>query len=354
MGNRVTRVQTPISESDMTAAIANGWQQLFGTIPTKEQIALIMAQNALETGHRQSMWNYNVGNITTSAEGPYNYFDDLTTSEQVSPGQWEKKNLKYRAYNTLQEGVLDYLKFLSQPGGRYAQAWEHILSPNPESYSKSLKQSGYYTGEEKDYTRILKNLFDKYNKSSTFKISPEISSGQNLNLLPEDLNELVKVLDEFNITEKNINQLPDSVTDTLDDILNKYIKKSNLSNKKNYVKYLPNNTITIQVKSNSIVDSIEFANILCCALDEELLSSSFIHTNNDIVEVECNIPGPSKVCMDSVSQVTKILSDKFAIATKKIGSVQIYTNILNQKSLHSPITLKTSELNHRKFLLKFV
>src|ERR1700690_272250 len=121
MGQKVKRIKTEVSEPQMAQALINGWKFLFGNAPSKQQIGLLIAQNNLETGHRKSMWNFNVGNITTDGNGPFNYYDDLTTDEQVTPGVWKKKNLKYRSYNSLDDGVKDYLKLLS--GQKYSEVW---------------------------------------------------------------------------------------------------------------------------------------------------------------------------------------------------------------------------------------
>ena len=168
MGKRVDKIKTPVSEYEMGLAMIKGWEKLFGERPSKEQVSLLMAQNALETGHRKSMWNYNVGNITTNGKDPYDYFDTLPTNEQIAPGKWKKMNLKYRAYPNLEAGVLDYLKFLSQ-NSRYASAWRHILNPDPVNFSKKLKEANYYTANEAPYTKTLKSLFEKFVSSKPSK-----------------------------------------------------------------------------------------------------------------------------------------------------------------------------------------
>ena len=68
MGNRVQRVKTEVSEDQMAQAIIDAWKKLFGNPPAKEQVSMILAQNALETANRKSMWNNNVGNITTDGK----------------------------------------------------------------------------------------------------------------------------------------------------------------------------------------------------------------------------------------------------------------------------------------------
>src|SRR5574339_270958 len=168
-GKRVERVRTPVSESQMADAIIRVWRTKFGSNPSKEQVAMVLAQNDLETGHRKSMWNFNVGNITTDGKGGFDYFDDLTTDEQISPGVWKKMNLKYRAYPDLDGGVKDYINLLS--GGRYTKAWQHILNPDPASFSKALKEAGYYTANEAPYTKNLVSLFAKNNKSNSYDLA---------------------------------------------------------------------------------------------------------------------------------------------------------------------------------------
>jgi len=279
MGQRVDKILTPVSDQKMIEAIQKAWTELMGSAPTKEQVALIMAQNALETGHRKSMWNNNVGNITTDGKGGYNYFDTLTTSEQISPGKWKKMNLKYRAYPTLEAGVMDYLKFLSK-NSRYAEAWKNILNPDPESFSKSLKKAKYYTSDEAPYTKTLINIYEKYTgkkyvpKSGT--VVPDAPKGEdneldnilnelkNLNVKVEE-KDLDKILNQFGV---EFDSAPTDIQSQLDDIL----KLS--SNKKLYNNYLPTHSFIIRLSNTDINSAIECGSILCNALDEELLSNS--------------------------------------------------------------------------------
>jgi len=328
MGNRVRRVKTDISASQMAQAISGAWRKLFGEAPSKEQVAMVLAQNSLETGHRKSMWNYNVGNITTDGKGLYDYFDDLTTSEQINPGKWKKMNLKYRAYKSLQDGVEDYLKFIS--GKKYSNAWRHILNPDPVKFSKALKSAGYYTANEEPYTKTLTKLYSQYSKSNMDGIKNNILTNP---------------------------QVP--INDTsLDDILNGYLQMVAASEKKNkrlYKKMLPYNNILVKINSNNYTDSIEFARILCAALEEELVADAYTHTDGQEVEIECSIPGPSMECLEVTKQLTNSVVEAFQIATKKIGKVFVNTECFaKQKSIHNQISLKSAEHQHKKFLLKFI
>jgi hypothetical protein len=332
MGNRVQRVKTDVSEPQMAAAIIDGWQQLFGTKPVKEQVALILSQNSLETANRKAMWNYNVGNLTTDGKGPQDFFDDLATDEQTAPGVWKKMNLKYRAYPSLVDGVVDYLRLLSSK--HYSDAWQHIINPDPVAFSKALHAGGYYTANEAPYTKSLKSLFNQTTNSNSYELA---MSGQ----VPA----------------------PTGTTGTLPagdvmSILNHYLQMvaaSERSNKKLYKKYLPNNQLVIRVYANSYDNRVEFARILCGALDEELLADAFVHTDGEQVEVECSIHGPQYDCVEAVEQLTSAVAEAFQEATKKVGQITIKTqSLMNKKSSYQPISLKAALVQHKKFLLKFI
>jgi hypothetical protein len=330
MGNRVQRVKTEVSEAQMAQAIIDAWKKLFGSNPAKEQVSMILAQNALETGNRKAMWNNNVGNLTTDGKSKLDYFDDLSTSEQVSPGSWKKMNLKYRSYPTLSDGVADYLNLLSK-SHNYANAWDKIVHPDPEAFSKALKAGGYYTANEAPYTKALTSLFSKYNKGNSYELAMSGNAGS---------------------------VEPSQSSGNLYSILDKYLQQivaSDRSNKPLYKRLLPNNDILIKVFADNTTDAIEFSRILTSALDEELLANSFIHTNDDQVEVQCSIAGPSEGCFDAVKQLTASVSEAFEAATKKIGGIKITANcIAGRKSSYGEIDLKTADSQYRKFMLKII
>lgn len=302
MGVKVKTVRTPVSEDELALALIQAWKEVLGSDPTKEQISVLLSQNALETNHRKAMWNYNIGNITTSGKGGFNYFN-------LKHKDKNENVLKYRSYNTLKDGAVDYLKLLSQ-NKRYASAWKHIINPNPELYAKTLKSSGYYTGNEAAYARNLKSLFKSFNKS-----------------------------DAYEVAQKNKNK--DNIIDyTTNDVMNIYNKI--LASNKNNVK--------ISISSNDIIDNIKFAGILCSILEEELLANAFVHTNGKRVEVECKISGNKNMCYNVLKELTCIAEDNFNSILKDNN---IKSNIIfNTKSSYPPITLKAEESNERKFLLK--
>lgn len=146
----------------------------------------------------------------------------------------------------------------------------------------------------------------------------------------------------------------------LEKIVEKYMSmllaaSPDFSLKRLYKEALPNNDILIQIAAPDYTSAIEFSRILCTALDEDLLSTSYPHTDGHLVEIECSIPGPQKECLQAVNQMTEAVVEAFKDATSKIGSITVKTKqIMNKKSSYQPISLKTADTNYRKFLLKFI
>lgn len=149
-----------------------------------------------------------------------------------------------------------------------------------------------------------------------------------------------------------------STPSSVDNILNKYLAEvaaSARQNKKLYKKFLPTNHMVIRVASTNYTDAVEFARILCGALDEELLADAFTHTDGDQVEVECSIAGPIEECSKAVNQLTAAVSEAFQSATVKIGGIVVKTNcVTNKKSCYQQMDLKSASTQYRKFLLKFI
>lgn len=140
--------------------------------------------------------------------------------------------------------------------------------------------------------------------------------------------------------------------------LEKYLRMvaaSEKPNKKLYKKLLPNHNILIQINAGEYTNSIEFARILCSALDTELLARAFTHVDGSNVEVECDINGPKEKCFAAVNQLTDAIVEAFKVATDKIGGIKVSTKcIMDKKSSYQQLSLKTADSNYRKFLLKFI
>lgn len=151
---------------------------------------------------------------------------------------------------------------------------------------------------------------------------------------------------------------PINTNNKIDQTLNNYLQMitaSDKSYKKLYKTLLPSNDILIKVQSEDNNNAIEFARILCTALDVELMASAYTHTDGHNVEIECKINGPQEDCFNTVVALSNSITQAFKLATKKIGGLDIKTEcIMNKQSSYQQITIKSADINYRKFLLKFI
>lgn len=177
---------TPVDEGDLIMALVHGWKRFYGWLPSADQMGCCLAQMNLETGRMKYCHNWNVGNIKKKHETKWSKDDGkdwqmFRCSEVLKvDGKWKEvwfdpphPQTHFRAYRTLEDGVVDYIKFLALRD-RYKAAWSKVLDGDPRAFSHELKQGGYYTASEALYTRTVVRLFEEFRKKSKKKLeSPE-------------------------------------------------------------------------------------------------------------------------------------------------------------------------------------
>lgn len=358
MSKKVDKQKTQVSLTDLVHAFIRAWQSLFNEKPSKEQLAMFISQNSIETANRKAMWNYNIGNITHST-------DDFDYWEAIDHSGGKPFLSKFRSYNSLDDGVLDYLKLLRRT---YPQSFA-ASSGSPKDFAHSLisqKYKYYDPSVEPQYSAGMSSLYKQYMKSDEFDMAYGDASAYAAQ--PKDKSEdgFVDLFEKWlgfkksktpsaapDIAPAAITESPgimQAITNWLHQIL-----ATEKQNKKLYKQYLPLNNIIIKVDANDYNNSIEFARILCAALDEELLSKSYTHTDGNNVEIECSIHGPQQDCLATIKQLSESVANSFSLATKKIGSIIVKTDFfMNKKSSYSQIGFKLASSQYRKFLLKFV
>jgi len=175
MLKRVTTVRTQYTPQEMVDAFVEAWYGIFNAVPKKEQIGVIFGQWALETGMSASMYNNNIGNVKApknpSEEVEYcvlqNVWEIINGKKVIlspeDPGSW------FRSFQTLLDGVKFHFNFLKN--NRYKIAWAAVEAGNPADFSKKLRQQGYYTAPEEQYTKALMSYFNKFVSSSYFDVA---------------------------------------------------------------------------------------------------------------------------------------------------------------------------------------
>jgi hypothetical protein len=140
-------------------------------------------------------------------------------------------------------------------------------------------------------------------------------------------------------------------------LLNNYLQEITSSerySKKLYKQYLPKHYFVLKIDTSNYTDAVEFSRIISLALDEELLTNSFVHTNGQQVEVEGFIYGSQEKCAQAINQLAVTMAQMFQERTEKIGAIRANTHlIMNNKSSYQPLTVKDYLSQHKKFLLKF-
>jgi len=202
--------------------------------------------------------------------------------------------------------------------------------------------TGYSSGDTSTTNSNINSQDSKYNELVRQYIEQNNEMGDNMSFLQQP-----------NIGQVSVNESPTQIENMVDSLLQD-IRASERQYKELYKNLLPTNNLVIEVYANDKVDAIEFSRILCSALDEELLAKSYIHEQNNNIEIQCNIQGPQKICYEVIKQLTNSIANEFKNATSKIGGIDINTNVvMNKISSYSGLTIKSALSNYRKFLLKF-
>lgn len=149
---RAQRTQT--DPNDFREALSRAYKNQTGKEASSETLDVLSAHVALETGSGRRMYNYNFGGI--KGHGPSGLTANYGTHEYVGRRRVAMKQ-GFRAYQNLDEGAADYLKFMS---GRYKEALAAAEEGDVSGFASKLKERRYYTAPLKQYARGLQRLVD--------------------------------------------------------------------------------------------------------------------------------------------------------------------------------------------------
>jgi hypothetical protein len=151
----VTAVRTPLSAEQAKHALRQAWTSLFGEPPSEATTGILTAQWAHETASGDSMFNYNFAGI--KGKGPSGLTVNQATREGSGATQVRIRD-NFRAYHSAEEGATDYLKLLQR---RYEPALDAARQGDPAAFVSNLKAGGYFTGDERLYTRSIVRLAEQ-------------------------------------------------------------------------------------------------------------------------------------------------------------------------------------------------
>lgn len=201
MANKIPDRKTTITLPQFLSALAHAWVNLFEKPATKNQLLVLAAQSALETGRWKYAHNYNLGNVKSN-DGDGRDYTFFACNEILDPavaaayqakstpdrpakvtGQvngkseiWfypEHPGCRFRAYAVLDAdgnvdeeaslyaGMVDYLGLLYT---RFSRAWPAVLAGDPVEFVKALKSQGYFTAPLEPYVRSVSSIFNEFSK----------------------------------------------------------------------------------------------------------------------------------------------------------------------------------------------
>lgn len=150
--HQVEAQRTPVGRADLRGAIARAHQKLTGHAATPALLDTLTAHASLETGSGDKMYNFNFGGIKgRSPSGD----TAVCRTKEVENGKEIEIRDGFRAYRTLDEGALDYVRLMKE---RFGAALGKAEAGDLSGFAHALKQAHYYTADENAYASALHNL----------------------------------------------------------------------------------------------------------------------------------------------------------------------------------------------------
>lgn len=158
----VPAVRTHWSLLEVARAIRRAWSALYGSTPKDAAVAVLLAQWALETGWGASCWGSNLGNMRPPASRgclclqiPGDHVSEVIGGREYFFAP-PSRGSTFQAFEDLDKGAEFYMGFLIT---RYSSAWPAVVAGDIAGFSHLIRQRGYYTAFEAQYTTTLRSCF---------------------------------------------------------------------------------------------------------------------------------------------------------------------------------------------------
>jgi hypothetical protein len=153
MATQLPDKMTPLTPEEATQALSEGYKLVTGRKPSKNILALLIGQSALETGNWKMMHNYNMGNAKKSGSDEY-YQVYLTGDDPTDPGA------HYAAHLTAADGAAHFIRVLK----KRENWWNGLQTGDPMKFAEGLamRPFAYYTADPSHYAKILVDRYKAY------------------------------------------------------------------------------------------------------------------------------------------------------------------------------------------------
>lgn len=269
---------------------------------------------------------------------------------------------------------------LKIPGIKNKDASTIIVSQNPDqphipgvslekeklfyNYNKGLDYDKDGNITYKDIQNVLARAANGKNFKSAIEELRKHTDNESLTKNDNDSDPFIKYIKRYKdksvpmIQTKNLLPTTNNTVqnDNMNTVLDKYLRMiaaSETSNRILYKTVLPKHNILIKVEGKDFTTSIEFCRILTSVLETELTCQAYTHTDNEHVEVECQIHGPSQDCLNVVNTLSHITASTFIETIKTNDRISLEC-IYNKTSNYRPLKAVRAQQEYRKFLLKLI
>ena len=182
--------RTAVSRADLRGAIGRAHQKLTGRSASPALLDVLTAHASLETGSGGQMYNYNFGGI--KGKSPMGETARMRTKEVYDGREVEVRD-GFRAYRSLDDGALDYVRLMRD---RFGGAVARAEAGDVDGFAHALKQAHYYTADESKYASALRGLAGKVDvaEAAAVATAPKIELSSPAAVFPDSF-ELGRVLD---------------------------------------------------------------------------------------------------------------------------------------------------------------
>lgn len=142
--------RTSVARGELRAAIDRAHREVTGRAASAELLDVLSAHASLETGGGDRMYNYNFGGI--KGRGPSGETARCRTKEVVGGREIAIRD-GFRAYRSLDEGAVDYVRLMRT---RFGAAVARAEAGDVDGFAHALKQAQYYTADESKYASALR------------------------------------------------------------------------------------------------------------------------------------------------------------------------------------------------------
>lgn len=214
-GEQVEVKRTVVTLREFTRAVLRAWSHVGQGHPTKEAIAVLWAQNRIETGG-DYCWNWNIANVKKVPGDGFNFhclnnvwegYAPVDAARLIASGEArEDKNAdhakavgvdrvsvlfnpphrqtQFRAFASLDAAMGEHLELLAHK--RYTTAWPSVLAGDYRAFAQALKERGYFTAAASAYAAGMAPAFTSAMTSSAYEDAlEELEADEQRDTIPE-------------------------------------------------------------------------------------------------------------------------------------------------------------------------